>query len=245
MRILQLTDFHLLASQEGQLHGYYTYDCLKQVINYIIAYEGMKADAVIITGDVSQDGSASSYSLALRQLERLDLPLYFIPGNHDNPLIMASVLKNSPLVHPPETLYQGDWRFIPVSTVQPGKDSGFFSKKQQIKAEQDILNSHEMNVVLLMHHHPVPVGIPLVDECRLMNGSEVLSLCDRYPQIKAIVCGHAHTQDTKKYHDCVISVCPATCFQWSLGATDIRTEDNRGFSLLEFNGAFQSETVLL
>ena len=228
-----------------KIHDYCSYECLESVVDYIIQHNCMDADAVIVTGDISQDGSDSSYRFALMQLSRMNLPLYYISGNHDNKFIMDFVFSESSQVKCFYELDQKDWKFINVNTVQDGTDSGFISENRLLIIEQEIIQNKEMKIALFMHHHPVSVGIPLVDECMLINNREIMNLCDAHHQIKVIACGHAHTDYTKKYNNCIIDGCPATCFQWCDGAADIKTKNKRGFKVLNFNDKYRSETIFI
>ena len=49
-------------------------------------------DAILMTGDLSQDFSREAY-LAIRELlADVPAPVYCLPGNHDEPALMAEIL---------------------------------------------------------------------------------------------------------------------------------------------------------
>jgi Icc protein len=56
--LLQITDTHLSADADAQMQGINTSASLAQVISHARA-QGVDFDAVLATGDISQDGSAS------------------------------------------------------------------------------------------------------------------------------------------------------------------------------------------
>ncbi len=245
MKFVQLTDFHLFSDQKKTMHGYCTYECLKNVIDAIILNANIKADAVFITGDISEDRSIESYELALSQVERLNLPLYFLAGNHDNKECMESVFNKSIFVNETQEFSYEDWVFIKVDTVRRGKDSGFFSIEQKNAITDRITTKRSKKVGLFMHHHPIPVGIPLVDSSMVLNSDSVLDLLVHRREIKSVICGHAHTLFTKKYNECIIDVCPATCFQWQPGAETVQTDNKRGYKVLDFSYDYHSETFFI
>lgn len=245
MKIIQLTDFHLFENEKEKIHGYCSYDCLKLVIDYIVTHNFMNADAVLITGDISEDRSSGSYYLALRQLSRMKLPIYEISGNHDNKFIMNSVFMKSSIINHVGNLNIKEWKVFHLETVQDGHDSGLCSMEQLLSIEKNIVKNNITKIALFMHHHPVPVGTPLVDSCMLMNNKDLLRLCEKNNSIKAIACGHAHTDYSEIYNHCIIDVCPATCFQWSKGTTNIKTENIRGFKILEFTENYKSRTFFI
>jgi Icc protein len=245
MKFIQLTDFHLFSNQEKTMHGYCTYECLKIVIDAILQNVNLKADAVFITGDISEDRSIESYVLALSQVQRLNLPIYLLAGNHDNKECMASVFNKSKLVFATNEFSYEDWIFIKVDTVQQGKDSGFLSIEQKNAIADRISAVKSQKVGLFMHHHPIPVGIPLVDSSKLLNSESLLDLLVSRSEIKSVICGHAHTLFTRKYNKCTIDVCPATCFQWKSGAQTLLTDNKRGYKVLDFSYDYHSETFFV
>ena len=59
----------------------------------------MNPDLLLATGDLSEDGSRTSY-LALRNyLKPLGIPVLALPGNHDDPGLLAEVFPGSPVYH--------------------------------------------------------------------------------------------------------------------------------------------------
>ncbi|XBS71223.1 hypothetical protein ABK905_09870 [Acerihabitans sp. KWT182] len=139
-------------------------------------------------------------------------------------------------------IYCKDWVLLNVDTVQSGKDSGLFTYDDKIAIEKKIHKLTGKKIGLFMHHHPIAVGIPLVDNCMLMNSRALFDLIDANDHIRSLVCGHAHTYFTEIYNDCVVDVCPATCFQWKPGARTVQTLNKRGYKVLEFSEKFHSET---
>ena len=85
-RFLQLSDLHLVPKGKLASDVLDTGAILTSAIDRLIEKKGHLAplDAVLVTGDISDDGSPESYALARTQLERLGLPLFVVPGNHDS-----------------------------------------------------------------------------------------------------------------------------------------------------------------
>ncbi|HEY0210844.1 metallophosphoesterase [Acerihabitans sp.] len=245
MKIIQLTDCHLCSTSDATLHGYNTYNGLTAVIDFIIGKHDVGCEALIVTGDISDDGSLASYRLALQQMKRLNLPIYAFGGNHDNPVNLAEIFDADKSVGNIDDLAGDDWRFIYVDTVLENQDSGLLSAAAKQSLTNRILACGGHNIALLMHHHPVAAGIPLVDDCMLLNGGEMTEICQRYADVKALCCGHAHTDYSERQNNCLISLCPATSFQWQSGARTILTQDKRGFKVLDFSETFTSTTFFI
>lgn len=101
--IAQITDTHLFAESDQCLLGLKTIESLRTVLNQVDALE-QRPDLLLLTGDLSQDGSAESYQTLQELLIPLGIPAYWIPGNHDCPATMERVLKPSYRVPERESL---------------------------------------------------------------------------------------------------------------------------------------------
>ena len=84
-RVLQLSDLHVCAPG-GRVAGRLdTPAILRAAIDRLLARLDAisPVDAVLVSGDLSDDGTAESYDFVREQLDRLGLPLLVLPGNHD------------------------------------------------------------------------------------------------------------------------------------------------------------------
>ena len=84
--VFQLTDSHLSADPAACMRGINTTDSLKAVA--ALAESFAAPDAIIATGDLSQDGSEASYRRFREVVSRPNIPLRWLPGNHDDAAMM-------------------------------------------------------------------------------------------------------------------------------------------------------------
>src|SRR5690625_6464560 len=85
MRLIQITDCHLQADPEARSR------CgvpLRQLEAVVAAVRAAQPDAVIVTGDISNDGSVASYQHAWQVFAALECPWFWFGGNHDQPAQM-------------------------------------------------------------------------------------------------------------------------------------------------------------
>jgi len=77
--VAQLSDLHICAEWEGV-------DPALQVERVVEAIRTLPnpVDAVVVTGDLADDGGAENYRRARQLLERLGAPFHVLPGNHDD-----------------------------------------------------------------------------------------------------------------------------------------------------------------
>src|SRR3546814_17758161 len=84
-RLLQLTDLHVVAPGALASGVVDTRALLRAGIDHLI--DRLDAigpiDAVLVTGDVSDDGSDESYAFTRAQLTRLGWRILIVPGDHD------------------------------------------------------------------------------------------------------------------------------------------------------------------
>jgi Icc protein len=76
---VQISDTHVLADDDEVLLGVNTTASLNAVLDQIKA-DPVRADLLLVTGDLSQDETAASYVKIADALTRLVVPAYCIPG---------------------------------------------------------------------------------------------------------------------------------------------------------------------
>ena len=85
MKIIHMSDLHLPA--DGAL--VWEEDCRRKFLTAIKQIKMMRdVDAIIVSGDISNDGSLNSYYFADRVFSELNIPTYWCVGNHDNLRVM-------------------------------------------------------------------------------------------------------------------------------------------------------------
>ena len=91
IRLLQITDTHLFALPEGALLGVPTLKSFQSVVEQV-QQQSPHFDAILATGDISQDHTVQSYQHFVEGIEPLKKPCYWLPGNHDYKPSMGGVL---------------------------------------------------------------------------------------------------------------------------------------------------------
>jgi Icc protein len=164
------------------------------------------ADFLICTGDLVNRGTDEEYAFARRflGLERRskppgplalswqqlrNLPAYFIPGNHD---IRAVFFKNLFSVSAPQI---ANTAFVHKGVQFLCLDFGTDHLRGEVLA--DTLRflrtrlDHNEPAVLLLHHHPVPVGIPWLDAA-VPEGIEDFWDVAASGRVLGVLFGHSH-----------------------------------------------------
>ena len=99
-QFLHLTDLHVVAPGKLASGVLDTRSQLREAIDRLTELRGPlgSLEAALVTGDISDDGSPESYEFARTELERLELPLLVIPGNHDDREAMRAAFADLPVM---------------------------------------------------------------------------------------------------------------------------------------------------
>ncbi len=213
MRVLQITDTHLFADSRSKLLGINTQRSLMAVLQQI-KKEKNKPDAVLLTGDLSQDCSAKSYkTLAKLALATFKCPVLWLPGNHDQPKTMHRVFTKTKLNND-KIFRQDNWQIILLNSHSPGHVYGHLLKKELSRLEKCLKEFPHLNTLVALHHHPIPVQCKWLENLGLQNSSAFLKIIDKYKNVRCVLWGHIHQKFETKRRGIHYLATPATCIQF-------------------------------
>ncbi|MDP4333530.1 metallophosphoesterase [Curtobacterium sp. A7_M15] len=212
LRVLHLSDTHLTG--DGSLHqgSVDTAAALEGVLARVDGVAGV--GLVVVSGDVSEDGSPESYAAVLERVggwaERHGAALVAVPGNHDLREGFRQVLANGhvlgeggrPLMHtmehhPPtvpvwgQSLVAGR-RIVTVDTSVPGAGYGEIAEASLERLRAALAGDHAPHgTVVVLHHPPLPAPTALHEALRLRN-PEALADAIRDSDVRVVLAGHYH-----------------------------------------------------
>ena len=199
VKLIQLSDLHLVRPGKLTSKVLDTNSILEETINEILRkkdYFG-KIEGLVVTGDVSDDGSIESYLSAHEKLIKLNVPVLVIPGNHDLRNPMREVFSEH--VEFSTNSSQFDWVFKYEETVIVGLDSlvegenfGFLEKTSLEFLSNQLSIHNGSDIVLLIHHPPIKTGIYFMDKIGLTNSSDLSECLKATNRPVRILCGHVH-----------------------------------------------------
>jgi len=209
LRVVQITDIHLLAEPGAKLYGIDTAVVLQKVIDAIVGLTP-PPDLMIATGDLAEDGSEATYNRLGKLLAAVNIPVYVLAGNHDDIDAMHDSLVggNISFVNMARV---DNWVFMFVNSQVAGKSYGFISPDEMSLLKANLELAGDASVVVALHHTPMET-CPRAN-CQLQNVTEFNQLMDSFPGIKAVIGGHTHTNSEKYYVSHVQYTTPSTFAQ--------------------------------
>lgn len=226
IKIAQLTDIHLMATQESLLYGVNTFDAFKQVLSKV---NKKKYDYIIASGDLSEDGTLQSYHYLKAAFDQFEMPIHCIPGNHDNRDLLHEVLSASSHIHFDKKLNFLNWEILFLDTKHKNEIHGFISEQEFEFLENALSSSIADNIAIVMHHHPIAVNTPIIDAYSLINKKTFINCISAHEQVKLVIFGHVHHDYCLQHGQVTFESSPATCFQFAKGAEKKRLEMRTGF----------------
>jgi 3',5'-cyclic AMP phosphodiesterase CpdA len=189
--LVQISDIHIGGDEDGK-------DPVPRVEAVIQAIRSLPnaPDAVLVSGDLTDHGTAEEYQVVGEMLERLELPLYVLPGNHDDRGRIREAFDlpgegEEPIRYSVEV---GELRMVLLDSNVPGRDPGAYDVERLDWLDAELSAEPKRPTLLAVHHTPLTTGIPEWDAINLAaSDREALgAVVARHPQLRAIVGGHLH-----------------------------------------------------
>jgi 3',5'-cyclic AMP phosphodiesterase CpdA len=232
--ILQISDTHIVpegALVSGRLD---TASALARLVTRICGIRDQigPIDAVLVSGDVSDDGSAESYVRFKSLVAPLGLPIHVIPGNHDARDPMRNAFREAfPASGPLNWVRQIDEvRLIGLDTLVEGQGSGTLSPDSLSFLRKALSDANGAPVLLALHHPPFTCGIAFMDDIGLTNRPDVRHVVAAYSGTLRIVCGHIHNMMVTDIEGHIVISAPSPCSTFSY---DRRTDSPIGYMTQE------------
>ncbi|VUD62104.1 3',5'-cyclic adenosine monophosphate phosphodiesterase CpdA [Thalassocella blandensis] len=211
--LLQITDCHLGSKPGDTLLGMNTDESLCDVLQCMQEQE--HPDMILVTGDISNDGGVRSYERFIEYIDEYfpNIPLAWLPGNHDDPDNMDQV-ENLPIEA--HHLVAG-WNMIFLDSKIPMEEGGDLQPSELKRLESELQKYFDMPTLVFLHHQVVPVGSAWVDQYIVKSHKAFFDVIDRYNNVKVVSWGHVHQEFRKKHRDVALIATPSTCVQFSPG----------------------------
>lgn len=246
-RILHLTDTHLHADPAFMHMGVNTRQSLLDVLDHV-RHSSHQADLILITGDLTHDETAAGYQQLRSILDSLSPPIYVLPGNHDEPGLLAEHLLTSNISNQTRIAHE-NWQIIMLDSSRRGSECGELAASQ-LELLNDALTQHpHLDTLVCMHHQPIPVGSRWLDTMQISNNDAFMRVIQPHPQLRGVLWGHIHQAFIHQQDSVHWIATPATCRQFLPGSRDFAIDASKGagYRWLELRdkGSIHSDLVWL
>lgn len=214
VNLLQLTDPHLYEDEARELYGVNTSASFRATLQKGLAVAPGPLDAILVTGDIAEDGRRATYERFRSIMGGLGVPVLCLPGNHEDLLALSSVLNTPPLQNCGSAAFRG-WRLVMLDSHVPGQDAGRLDEGELTRLDRELAGAVGQHVLLGLHHQPVPIGSPWLDRCGLQNGAELMTLLGRHGNVRGVVWGHVHQASDRRHGGMRMLSAPSTCAQFT------------------------------
>jgi 3',5'-cyclic AMP phosphodiesterase CpdA len=220
MIFAQISDLHLRADGQKLKKIINSKKALAAAVSHLKTFKPAP-DLVLATGDLVHKGTAKNYRALRRHLDKLKLPVYVIPGNHDDRELLRDTFADWGYL-PTEgkflhyTVEDHPLRLIGLDTVNPGSDGGMICTQRLQWLDARLAEGPGRPTVIFMHHPPFKTGIGFMDRPFFMGAAAMEAVVRRHPQVERVICGHVHRPINLGWGGAVATVAPSIAFQISL-----------------------------
>jgi len=215
--IAQISDPHIKADGKLSYRQVDTANALRRAIgtlNQLVP----RPDLLLISGDLVDFGRPDEYATLKQILAGLTLPVYLIPGNHDDPQHLRAAF--------PEHLYLFQhrdclqWvvddhvvRLVGLDSSVPGKPHGELSGESLRWLDATLAEKPEKPTLVMVHHHPFVSGIGHMDRQSLKQPDALAKVIGEHAQVERVLCGHLHRSIQARFANTLAISCPGVSHQ--------------------------------
>ena len=219
MIIAQISDLHVAvpgsnadAAQNGAAG-------LANAVAHLNALHPRPA-VVVASGDLVSDGQAAQYDRLAELLAPLEIPIYLLPGNHDDrELLRQKFAAHSYL--PAQGFLQyvvecDPLRLIVLDTNVPGEAHGELCADRLDWLDRQLAEAAGRPTLVFQHHPPFATGMAKMDAAAFVGAEPLGRVLARHDHVEHLLCGHLHRSISRRFHGTIATTCPSTAFQLTL-----------------------------
>ena len=190
-----------------------------------------KPHALIHTGDVSHNGLLEEYQLFLNVIKKLNIPIFYTPGNRDNRKNITSIFTHSYLTDAEKDIFIysssfAKFRLVSFDTSCDRNNQGEITI-EKLNIFSKILNKEKNIPTVIFMHHP-PFNVSLSSSKIIEFNSHTLlpkfrKILSSNSNIIGLFCGHIHRYFKSKVGNVISYTLPPVALDLN---KDSDTEEN-------------------
>ncbi|QQC64167.1 phosphodiesterase [Paraburkholderia ginsengisoli] len=226
MLLAQISDLHI--KRPGAL-AYRRVDTGAYLARCVAALNALdpRPDAVIVTGDLVDQGDLQQYEHLKTLLLPLEIPYFLLVGNHDERNALRAAFPERAELRSGGEFVQyaldvGPLRVIALDSMVPGQSAGTLCDARLAWLATQLDAAQGKPTVVALHHPPFACGIGHMDALRLdpRAADKLAALIARHPNVERVICGHVHRPMFVRFGGTIASAVPAPAHQVALDLRD-------------------------
>ncbi len=213
-RIVHLSDLHVCGA-------HFLTDVAESVVQGV---NKISPDILVITGDLTQNGSCQEYREAKEWIDRFECRnKVIVPGNHDSRNVGYLLFEDIFGARSSCCSLDGV-TVVGVDSSQPDIDDGHIGREMYGWIAENF-NGSGLRIFAL-HHHLIPVPMTGREEEIPVDSGDVLELLDRCG-VDLVLCGHKHVPWVWKLNDMFVVNAGTAC------SNKIKARTTQCYNLIE------------
>lgn len=222
--IAQVSDLHIKAAGRLSYRVVDTAQMLRACVAHLLARR-QQPDVVVFTGDLTDFGKPEEYAVLRELLAPLPMPVYLIPGNHDERTAMRAAFPAHDYLRQSQDFIQyviedHPVRIVGLDTVVPGKGGGLLCDERLAWLDAALAARPGKPTVVLMHHPPFTTFIGHMDRQGLEGSASLAKVIGRHPQVERLLCGHLHRAIQVRFAGTIACTVPGPAHQVALDLSE-------------------------
>jgi Icc protein len=182
MEIVQLSDIHI-----GNYFKQDIFDILVDEVN-----NKLKPDAIVITGDLTDEGLLFQFERARTEISRFNCSnIIVVAGNHDyrhtGYLLFKKFFSSSKQIYE----FDDSVVLLTVGTARPDRDEGEVGYRQNLWIENTMTKYDKKVKIIAMHHHLIGIPDTGTDKNVILDAGDTLR-ASLQSKVNLVLCGHKH-----------------------------------------------------
>jgi Icc protein len=180
MQFVQISDLHI--------GGLFKEDAFNTIVEEV---NSLKPDAIIVSGDLTDDGLIFQFQNAHREIKRLNSSnIIIFPGNHDYRHTGYLLFKK---FFSSKQIYEfDDIVLLTIGTARPDRDEGEVGHRQNLWMEESLTKYENKTKIVAMHHHLIAIpDTGYANVVGILDAGDTLRACLE-SKVDLVLCGHKH-----------------------------------------------------
>jgi 3',5'-cyclic-AMP phosphodiesterase len=222
--LAQVTDMHVKAGGKLSYRVVDTESHLAKCVAHILALP-QRPDAILFTGDLTDFGKAGEYDNLARLLAPLPMPVFLMPGNHDEPEAMRAGFPAHAYLR--QRTGRLDYviddfavRIVALDSTIPRQSGGELHDAQLEWLDRTLAADPRKPTIVALHHPPFWTGIGHMDRIGFAHPERLEAVIARHPQVERVLSGHLHRTIFRRFGGTIASTCPSPAHQVALDLAD-------------------------